>query len=70
MLYPQSNQSDGTFFMSFDDWWKHFSHIFVAINFSKALEDGAKQAPGGEGWYEQIVKGRWDSDSGGNRNVS
>ncbi|CAM9097173.1 unnamed protein product, partial [Phaeothamnion confervicola] len=47
---------DGTFFMCFSDWLEHFSHLFVGLDFPDL-------------WDGQRAKGRWDDDSGGNREL-
>lgn len=48
--------NDGTFFMSFDDWWHRFTSLFVAIQFPK--EDG---------WEGRFCTGNWSGETGGNR---
>lgn len=47
---------DGTFFMSYDDWFEHFSHIFVAIDFPS-------------NWIGNRASATWDPQLGGNRNT-
>jgi len=49
--------NDGTFFMKFDDWRVNYTNIFVAMNFPKD-------------WQGQIVKGSWDGESGGPREMT
>ena len=50
------NKMDGTFFMSFDDWFDNFTHVFVAIDFP-------------DEWEGQRLSASWDPELGGNRTV-
>ena len=52
------DRMDGEFFMSYEDWCKHFTHLFVGIDFPTKTHIGQRAA------------GRWDIDAGGNRQVS
>ena len=48
------NRADGTFFMSYEDWLKYFTHLFVGIDFP-------------DEWSGVRVAGEWtDESSGGN----
>ena len=47
---------DGTFFMSYDHWFEHFSHVFIAIDFP-------------ESWIGSRASAAWDPQLGGNRNT-
>jgi hypothetical protein len=51
------DRMDGTFFMSFQDWSRHFTHLFVGVDFPEEFEG-------------QRVVGRWEAESGGNRQVT
>lgn len=48
--------NDGTFFMKFDDWLKHFTSLFVAVNFPPS-------------WTGKRTQGQWSADQGGNRDM-
>lgn len=49
--------NDGTFFMTFADWMKHFTSLFVALNFPPS-------------WTGKRTQGEWKGESGGNRDMS
>lgn len=79
------NETDGTFFMPFDDWLKHFTSLFIAINFpnsipsnsrknSKLLKDvlsvgGAIARPLSTSWCGKRTGGLWSGEQGGNRSM-
>ena len=52
----EMNFNDGTFFMSFDDWYANYTSLFVAVNFPKQ-------------WTGKRTQGSWASDRGGNRDM-
>lgn len=52
----EANFNDGTFFMTFDDWMKYYTSIFIAINFNKS-------------WCGKRTHGQWSSEQGGNREM-
>lgn len=50
------NFNDGTFFMTFDDWLKNYTSLFVAVNFPST-------------WTGKRTQGAWAGDQGGNRDM-
>ena len=50
------DRNDGTFFISFDDWVKNFTHVFIAVDFPPD-------------YHTLKASGEWDADLGGNRTV-
>eukprot|EP01033_Poteriospumella_lacustris_P005213 gene5213-3723_t len=52
----QIDHADGTFFMPFDDWLKHYTSLFVAVNFPAT-------------WIGRRVGGSWSGEQGGNRDM-
>lgn len=48
--------NDGTFFMTFEDWLKHYTSIFVALNFPNT-------------WTGKRCQGHWTEEQGGNRSM-
>jgi len=53
--------NDGTFFISFTDWLKYYTSVFIAMK----LPEGP---PAGR-WVGKRVQGKWSSESGGNRDM-
>jgi hypothetical protein len=49
--------NDGTFFMTFRDWRKHFTSLFVALRFPV------------DTWSGKRTQGVWKGDCGGNREM-
>ena len=54
--HVEVNFNDGTFFMSFQDWLKYFTSLFIAVNFPHT-------------WCGKRTQGQWSSDQGGNRDM-
>ena len=50
----EMDMADGIFFMTFTDWMKYFTNLFVALPLPK-------------GWEGQRSKGKWKAENGGNR---
>lgn len=52
----EQNFNDGTFLMTFEDWLKYFTSLFIAIQFP-------------ESWCGKRAQGKWSVDQGGNREM-
>ena len=52
----EENAQDGTFFMRFEDWYKQFTHLFVALHFPAS-------------WSGKQTQGVWNGELGGNRKM-
>jgi Ca2+-binding EF-hand superfamily protein len=50
------NFMDGTFFIPFEEWFKRFTSLFVAVNFPST-------------WTSQRTQGVWSGEVGGNRSM-
>jgi hypothetical protein len=50
------NFNDGTFFMTFEEWLKNYTSLFVAVNFPST-------------WTGKRTQGQWSGDQGGNRDM-
>jgi Calpain family cysteine protease len=52
----EKNSNDGTFFMTFEDWFSRYTSVFVAVNFP-------------DSWIGERVTGNWTGDEGGSREM-
>ena len=55
--------NDGTFFISFEDWRKRFTSLFLAMKFP----DGSD--PNEKAWFGKRYQGFWTAENGGNREM-
>jgi hypothetical protein len=65
----QVDHRDGTFFMDFEEWRKHFTHLFVGLTFPGSGKNTPRSAAGEPRWSSVVVAAGWDQDSGGNRQL-
>ena len=55
--------NDGTFFISFQDWLKYFTSVFIAM---KPPEPARNSLPR---WASKRFEGQWSAECGGNRDM-
>ena len=55
--------NDGTFFISFEDWLRFFTSVFIAMKPPEPTEDIPQS------WISRRYEGQWSAECGGNRDM-